>query len=239
MSRNFKTDKGYKVVCDYMDWYYTRMDLREYFALDELGEYIVFDWAQCDLKDIRDLPIDNEWLDYLLYRRVGNDEYKQKILRERRWFDYEERDLKYLDSRRWRYEKDYEIRPFYISYYGSGNYRLQFCEAHEAQGIILIDKLSPEKKRNDYTILKIFEHYIEDGFLYVQIYSPHSAYFEEWELRSQNWITFREYEDGWIYYIDEDEAFSTIPDYAWKILRETESQSLEVFELIPKKKRDN
>jgi hypothetical protein len=40
--RNFKTDKGYKVVVDYVDRYYTRKELREYFALDEERVYVAY-----------------------------------------------------------------------------------------------------------------------------------------------------------------------------------------------------
>lgn len=218
-----------------MDWYYTWNDIREYFALDDLEAYVILNWKQCDLRDIRDLPIDDEGLDYLLYRDCSQEEYKQKILRDYRWFDYEERDLEYLNSRWGSYEKDYEIRPFYISYYGWWNYRVQFCEAHEAQWMILIKRRKIWTKAAEEIIKKTFEHYVEWDFLYVQVYSPHDAYFAEGEFRSQNWITFWDYEDGGIYYMDEDEALSTIPDYAWEIIKETENMDFEAFELIPKK----
>jgi hypothetical protein len=57
--RNFKTDKGYKVVIDYVNRYYSWNELREYFALDELKSYICY-LGNSELRDINDLDIPTE-----------------------------------------------------------------------------------------------------------------------------------------------------------------------------------
>lgn len=108
--RNFKTTNGSKVVLDFVDWYYTWNDIRDYFALDELEGYIVLNGKYCDLKDIRDVDLNDEGMEYLMRLHSHTDTDKDK---------YDKRDLEYLNSRYGYLEKDYEIRPFYISYYGS------------------------------------------------------------------------------------------------------------------------
>jgi hypothetical protein len=134
----------------------------------------------------------------------------------------------------WAYEKDYELRPFYISYYGSWGYRVQFCNSEEAQGFLLIKRREWGQAAAEEIGKKVFEHYIEWDFLYTQIYSPHQAYFAEWELRSKYDITYYDYEDWSIFHLDEKEAIESLPEYCWKIIQETESDNFEAWDLVRK-----
>jgi hypothetical protein len=127
--------------------------------------------------------------------------------------------------------------PFYISYYGWWNYRLQFCEAYEASWFMLVARQKDKdiEKTAEDTIKKVFEHYLEWEFLYTQVYSPHEAEFVEDRLKS-NKIIYYDYEDGGIFYFDEDEAVESLPDYCWKVIEKSESEHFESFDLI---KTDN
>lgn len=235
--RNFKTDKGYKIVLDYMDWYYSRNEVRDYYSLDEEWFYVCY-LGDRELREIIDLDIPKEWIQRLLWRCSWVNETKENLPRWDGTLD--EDDLKeqeeYYLEKYGKYEKEYEIGPFYISYYGSWAYRVQFCEANEATGAILIKRRKIGTKAAEEIWKKVFEHYIEEGFLYVQIYSPHNARFEEWALRDKYSITYYDYEDGDIFCLDEDTAKDWIPKEFGKILPETETDHFESFELTPKEK---
>lgn len=240
--RNFKTDKGYKVVVDYIDWYYSRRDLREYYALDEEWVYICYLWDR-ELREIMDLDIPKEWVQRLLRRRSSEDKTKEDLPWRDNTLDEEElkEQEEYYLKEYWKYEKEYEIRPFYISYYGSWNYRVQFCESHEAAWMMLIKRRKGGQQKSTEFWAKVFENYIEWCFMYVQVYSPHKAFFAdaEWNLKEKYSITYYDYEDGDIFCFDEDSAIDWIPEYAGKILPETESQHFESFELNSLESSDN
>lgn len=236
--RNFKTTKGYKVVIDYMDWYYTWKEIRNYYDLDEQEVYICFPWDS-DIQSIMDIDIPQEWVRWLLRRKLPKEYSKENLPRwDQDTFenDFEWR-AEYFMKEYWDYEKDYEIRPFYISYYGWWNFRLQFCEAQEGSWIMLIKRRKIWMKAAEEIIKTLFEHYIEWGFLYYQVYSPHNAYFEEWELRTKRDIKYYDYEDWCLYFTEEEDILKEISESYWEILKETESDHLETRELI--KKPDN
>ena len=231
--RNFKTDKGYKVVLDYIDWNYDWKELREYFGLDEREVYIRFEWNR-ELRDIDDIWISEEWLTYLFYRNSTED-HKEHFSEEF------ENDPEYYETYYWHFEREYELRPFYISYYGSWCYRLQFCEAHEASWMMFIKRREDkeEKEKAEEILKKVFEHYLDWEFYYVQIYKPTIAEFKE-KSYSEYEVRFYDFnEDGWIFYLDQDDAISWIPEEYGKILRDTEEQNFQSFELIHKPKLEN
>lgn len=233
--RNFKTDKGYKIVVDYMDWYYTWNEVRDYFALDEEWVYIVYLWNR-ELREIKDLDITTEWVNRLLRRRTPLETKWEDLPR---WNEseseeeYKENEEYYLKNYK-HYEDEYEIRPFYISYYGSWNYRVQFCEAQEAAWMILIKRRKIWQSAAEAIWKKVFEHYIEWDFYYTQIYSPHQAEFIEENFKKDYDAIYYDYEDGWIFHIDEQEAIESLPEYCWKIIQETESDKFESWDLIKK-----
>lgn len=235
--RNFKTDKGYKIVIDYVDWYYSWRELRDYFALDEEWVFFCFPGDR-DMAEIMDLDIPKEWVQRLLWRRMSESE-DIKNAPWRDWY-FDEDDMKRYEEelieRYGKYEKEYEIRPFYISYYGSGEYRVQFCEAQEWAWIMLIKRRKGGQQNATEFWAKVFEHYVEWNFLYAQCYSPHPAFFSEWAFRDKYDITYYDYEDGEIFCFDEKWAIDWIPEEFGKILPETESEHFESFELTPKKK---
>jgi hypothetical protein len=238
--RNFKTDKWYKVVIDYVDWYYTWRELREYFALDEEWVYVAY-LGDRELQSIDDLQIWIEWINWLLWRNSEIWIPKENLL----WWEKHEseenykEDEEYYIGRYWEYEKDYELRPFYISYYGCWSYRVQFCNSDEAQWFLLI------KRRKIWTSVAekiwktVFEHYIEWEFLYTQIYSPHYAEFVEKDFKSDYQIVYYDYEDGWIFHLDEKEAMESLPEYCWKILEKSESMDFSSMDLEKKEITDN
>ncbi len=240
MSRNFKTDKWYKVIIDYVDWYYTWNELREYFALDEEWVYVAY-LGDRDLQGIDDLQIWREWINWLLWRDSEIWIPKENLPR---WDqheseeDYKENEEYYLE-RYWSYEKDYELRPFYISYYGSWSYRVQFCEASEAQGFLLIKRRKIWTSAAEKIWKTVFEHYIEGEFLFTQIYSPHYADFNEKDFKSEYQMVYYDYEDGWIFFLDDTEAIESLPKYCWKILEKTESMDFSSTDLVKKEKTDN
>ena len=235
--RNFKTDKGYKVVVDYIDWYYSRRDIRDYYALDDEWVFICYPWDR-ELREIMDLDIPKEWINRLLWRQSWVEDTKENLP----WRDWslDEDELneqeEYYLQRYGEYEKEYEIRPFYISYYGSGNYRVQFCTADEAQWMMLIKRRKIGTKAAEEIWKKLFETYIEWCFMYTQVYSPHQAEFVEWNYSKDHSITYYDYEDWEIFCLTEEDAINWIPEYAGKILPKTESQNFESFELSPKEK---
>ena len=233
--RNFKTDKGYKIVIDYVDWYYTRKELREYFALDEEWVYVAYLWDR-ELQSIDDLQIWSWWINWLLRRNSEVWIPKEKLPR---WDDDEsEEDYKeneeYYMKRYWEYEKDYELRPFYISYYGWWAYRVQFCNSEEAQGFLLIKRRKEGQALAEELGKKVFEHYVEWDFFYTQIYSPHEAEFVEKDYQAKHKAIHYDYEDWWIFHLDENEAIESLPEYCWKILKETESDKFEAWDLVRK-----
>ena len=236
--RNFKTDKGYKVVVDYIDWYYSRRDIRDYYALDEEWVYICYPWDR-ELREIMDLDIPREWVQRLLWRRT-TEQYENKENLPRWDWSLDEDELKeqeeYYLQKYGEYEKEYEIRPFYISYYGSGEYRVQFCEWHEWAWVMLIKRREGGQQKETEFWARIFETYIEWCFMYTQIYSPHQAEFVEWNYSKNHSITYYDYEDWEIFCLDEESAINWIPEYAGKILKETESEDFKSFELSPKEK---
>lgn len=233
--RNFKTDKGYKIVVDYVDWYYTRKELREYFALDEEWVYVAY-LGDRELQSIDDLQIGSWWINWLLWRNTEVWIPKEKLPR---WDnDESEEDYKfdeeYYLERYWAYEKEYELRPFYISYYGSWAYRVQFCHSEEAQWFLLIKRREWGQAAAEEIGKKIFEHYIEWDFLYTQIYSPHKAEFVEENFKKDYEATYYDYEDWWIFFLTEEEAIDSLPEYCWEIIQESESDNFESWDLVKK-----
>ena len=233
--RNFKTDKGYKIVVDYVDRYYTRKELREYFALDEEWVYVAYLWDR-ELQSIDDLQIWSWWINWLLRRNSEVWIPKEKLPR---WEDTEsEEDYKeneeYYMNRYWEYEKEYELRPFYISYYWSWAYRVQFCNSEEAQWFLLIKRRKIWTSAAEKIWKTVFEHYVEWDFLYTQIYSPHKAEFVEENYKGKYEAIYYDYEDWWIFHLDENEAIESLPEYCWKIIQETESDNFEAWDLVRK-----
>lgn len=230
--RNFMTDKWFKVVMDYVDWAYDWKEIREYFWLDEREVYIRFEGSR-ELREIDDIGISDEWLHYLLYRNSSED-HKEHFSEEF------ENDKDYYETYYWSFERDYELRPFYISYYGSWCYRLQFCEAHEASWILFIKRREDkeEKEKAEELIKKVFEHYLDWEFFYVQIYKPHLAEFKEKAYSDKYEIKFYDFnEDGWMFYLDQEDAIDCIPEEYGKLLMNTEEDHFNSFDLI--RKTDN
>lgn len=226
--RNFKTTKWAKAVIDFQDWYYTWEEVREYYALDELKWYIVLSDKLSDLRWIHDLELSDEWLEYLLWRQTPNSYEPDK---------YDEEELKRLKSHYGYMEDDYEIRPFYISYYGSGQYRVQFCEWHEWQWIMFISRKQDRKEMdNAERMTKLcFEHYIEGDFYYVQLYSWHTAQFDEQYMKDnlKKYIVYYDFEDWWTFFLTEKDARDSInTEQRGEIIESTESEHFEPFELV-------
>lgn len=233
--RNFKTDKDYKIVVDYVDWYYTRKELREYFALDEEWVYVAY-LGDRELQSIDDLQIGSWWINWLLWRNTEVWIPKEKLPRWEETESEEEykENEEYYMKHYWAYEKEYELRPFYISYYGSWAYRVQFCQSEEAQGFLLIKRRKIWTSAAEMIWKTVFEHYIEWDFLYTQIYSPHKAEFVEDNYKKDYEAIYYDYEDWWIFHLDENEAIDSLPEYCWEIIKESESDNFESWDLVKK-----
>ena len=227
--KNFKTDKWYKVVVDYVDWYYKRQDIKNYLGLDEKDWWVVYIWNQ-ELASIDDIGIDDEGVNYLLYRKLWKGE---EFIDRRDTSDFED-NKEWYESNYLHYENEYELRPFYVSYYWSGQYRVQFSEAKEADWILLI-KRKEDKEYQEWVernLKKAFEHYMNGEIYQVGIYAPYEANFVDPKMQSQK-IIFYKYEDWESYLFSEEEAIKSLPEHCWKILEETESDHFEEFELQP------
>ena len=226
--RNFKTDKWYKVVVDYVDWYHKRQDVRNYIGLDEKDWWVVYIWNQ-ELASIDDIGIADEWVNYLLYRNLWEWE---EFIDKRDTSDFEE-NKEWYESNYLHYEKEYELRPFYVSYYWSGQYRVQFSEAKEADWILFI-KRKEDKEYQEWVernLKKAFEHYMNWEIYQVWIYAPYEAHFVDTNMKYYK-IVFYKYEDWECYLFSEEEVIESLPEYCWKILKETESTEFNEFELV-------
>ena len=227
--RNFKTDKWYKVVVDYVDWYYKWNDVKEYVWLDEKDWWVVYMWNQ-ELASIDDIGIADEWVNYLLYRKLWEWE---EFIDKRDTSDFED-NKEWYESNYLHFEKEYELRPFYVSYYWSGQYRVQFSEAKEADWILFIKRKEDKEhqERAERNLKKAFEHYMNGEIYQVAIYAPHEARFVDPNMKNQK-IIYYEYEDGSCYLFSEEEVIESLPEHCWNLLKETESSSFESFELQP------
>lgn len=226
--RNFKTDKWYLVSIDYVDFYYTRRDVREYLGYDEYPGWVVYIWNQ-ELASIDDIWIAEEGINYLLYRKLSEgDEFVDK----RDTSDFEE-NADWYESQYLHYEDDFRLLPFYVSYYGSWQYRVQFCDAKEADWILFIKK-EISKDTTDFVekeLKKMFECYMNGEFYQANIYQEREAKFIDTDLQNKK-IIFYEYQESSPFLTSEEEIFESLPEYCWKILKETESTEFNEFELV-------
>lgn len=68
----------------------------------------------------------------------------------------------------------------------------------EGQGLMLIKRReNKEEMNNAERLTKLcFEHYVQGEFYYIQLYSPHQAFFKEEAMKQlKKHITFWDYED--------------------------------------------
>lgn len=232
--RNYKTDKWYRVVIDYVDWYYKWIDVKEYVWIDESDWWVVYPWNR-ELWEIRDIAIPDEWINYLLYRQLWKWE---EFIDKRNTSDFVNA-KEYYEDNFLHFEKEYELRPFYISYYWSGQYRVQFCEAKEADWILLIKKQKSKEIQQsiESQLKKAFECYMNWEFYQVRAYSPHIATFKQKELADKYHIVAYEYEYGWEFFYSEEECLDWLPEEIGKIIPETEKDKFEDIEMV--KNSDN
>ena len=231
--KNFKTDKGYLVSIDYVDFYYTRKDVREYLGYDEYPGWVAYIGNQ-ELASIDDVWIAEEWINYLLYRKLSEgDEFVDR----RDISDFEE-NADWYESQYLHYEDDFRLIPFYVSYYGSWQYRVQFCEAKEADWILFIKK-EISKDTTDFVekeLKKMFECYMNWEFYQANIYKEREAKCVDADMQNKK-IIFYEFEESSPFLTSEEEILESIPKYCWKIIYETESKEFNEFELV--KNSDN
>ena len=232
--KNYKTDKWYRVVIDYVDWYYKREDVREYLCLDNSDWWIVFPWNR-ELWEIRDIDISDEWVEYLLYRKLGKGE---EFIDRRDTSKFEE-DEEWYEKNYWEFERDYEIRPFYISYYWSWQYRVQYCEAKEAEWILLIKRQDKKEVQEsiERSFKKAFESYMNWEFYQLTVYSPHEWYFKEKELAEKYHIVVYEYDMSGCFFYSEEECIDWLPEEVGKIIPESLKEKFEDVEMV--KNTDN
>ena len=233
--RNFKTDKGYKVVIDYVDWYYKWIDVKEYVWIDSESDWwVAYPWNR-ELWEIRDIEISDEWINYLLYRKLWKWE---EFIDRRDTSDFED-NKEWYESNYLHFEKEYELRPFYVSYYGSGQYRVQFSEAKEADWILFIKRQKSKEIQQsvESQLKKAFECYMNWEFYQVKAYSPHIARFEEKDLNDRFHLIAYEYEYGWCFFYSEEQCLDWLPEEVGKIIPETEKDKFEDIEMV--KNTDN
>lgn len=232
--KNYKTDKWYRVVIDYVDWYYKRDDVREYLCLDNSDWWIVFPWNR-ELWEIRDIDISDEWVEYLLYRKLGKDEE----FIDRRDISKFKEDEEWYEKTYWEFERDYEIRPFYISYYWSWQYRVQYSEAKEAEWILLIKRQDKKEVQEsiERSFKKAFESYMNWEFYQLTVYSPHEWYFKEKELAEKYHIVVYEYDMSGCFFYSEEECIDWLPEEVGKIIPESLKEKFEDVEMV--KNTDN
>ena len=232
--KNYKTDKWYRVVIDYVDWYYKWDDVREYICLDESMWWVVFPWNR-ELWEIRDINISDEGLEYLLYRKLWKwEEFidwrdTSKFEEDKEWYE-----KNYLE-----FERDYELRPFYISYYWSGQYRVQYCEAKEADWILFIKRQDEKKVQEsiENQFKKAFECYMNWEFYQLTVYTPHKAFFEEKSLSDKYHIIAYEYDMSGCFFYSEEECIDWLPEEVGKIIPESMKEKFEDVEMV--KNTDN
>ena len=232
--KNYKTDKWYRVVIDYVDWYYKREDVREYLGLDNSDWWIVFPWNR-ELWEIRDIDISDEWVEYLLYRKLGKGE---EFIDRRDTSKFEE-DKEWYEKNYGEFERDYEIRPFYISYYWSWQYRVQYCEAKEAEWILLIKRQDKKEVQEsiERSFKKAFESYMNWEFYQLTVYSPHEWYFKEKELAEKYHIVVYEYDMSGCFFYSEEECIDWLPEEVGKIIPESLKEKFQDVEMV--KNTDN
>ena len=232
--KNYKTDKWYRVVIDYVDWYYKRENVREYLGLDNSDWWIVFPWNR-ELWEIRDIDISDEWVEYLLYRKLGKGE---EFIDRRDTSKFEE-DKEWYEKNYWEFERDYEIRPFYISYYWSWQYRVQYCEAKEAEWILLIKRQDKKEVQEsiERSFKKAFESYMNWEFYQLTVYSPHEGYFKEKELAEKYHIIVYEYDMSGCFFYSEEECIDWLPEEVGKIIPESLKEKFQDVEMV--KNTDN
>jgi len=232
--KNYKTDKWYRVVIDYVDWYYKREDVREYLGLDNSDWWIVFPWNR-ELWEIRDIDISDEWVEYLLYRKLGKGE---EFIDRRDTSKFEE-DKEWYEKNYLEFERDYEIRPFYISYYWSWQYRVQYCEANEADWMLLIKRQDKKEIQEtiEHNFKKAFECYMNWEFYQLTVYKPHEWYFKEKELAEKYHIVVYEYDMSGCFFYSEEECIDWLPEEVGKIIPESMKEKFEDVEMV--KNSDN
>lgn len=232
--KNYKTDKWYRVVIDYVDWYYKRDDVKEYLCLDKEDGWVVYIWNQ-ELASIDDIGIADEWVNYLLYRKLGKGE---EFIDKRDTSDFEDNN-EFYESNFLHFEKEYELRPFYISYYWSGQYRVQFSEAKEADWILFIKRQDNKEIQEtiEKNFKKAFEHYMNGEFYQVRTYTPHIGIFKEKSLSDKYHIIVYECDISWCFFYSEEECLDWLPEEVGKIIPETEKDKFEDIEMV--KNSDN
>lgn len=232
--KNYKTDKWYRVVIDYVDWYYKREDVREYLCLDSSDWWVVFPWNR-ELWEIRDIDISDEWVNYLLYRKLGKGE---EFIDKRSTSDFENA-KEYYEDNFLHFEKEYELRPFYISYYWSWQYRVQYCEAKEAEWILFIKRQENKEVQEsiEKSFKKAFECYMNWEFYQLTVYSPHEWYFKEKELAEKYHIVVYEYDMSGCFFYSEEECIDWLPEEVGKIIPESLKEKFQDVEMV--KNTDN
>ena len=73
----------------------------------------------------------------------------------------------------------------------------------------------------------------------IKMLLEHFCNFNEKDFKPEYQMVYYNYEDGWIFFLDDTEAIESLPEYCWKILEKTESMDFSSTDLVKKEKTDN
>ena len=197
-----KTTTGYKVTIDFDQWQ-EKFDYYEDVKVcfkDVLRGY--------DLDNITSEFKLNDWeIDYLL-GKISREELENEVY-------VSEKDLRELDN----YKNNYEVVGLSIGEHS------QFSVWYGDDGVMLVEKnTSPElihefvKELGDWFNWRIYR---------VDVYEPITFKSEELIPRK---LTYWEWVDGQGGYFNYEDALNSLPDYAGKIIKESETERFEDIE---------
>lgn len=197
-----KTTTGYKVTIDFDQWQ-EKFDYYEDVKVcfkDVLRGY--------DLDNITSEFKLNDWeIDYLL-GKISREELENEVY-------VSEKDLQELDN----YKNNYEVVGLSIGEHS------QFSIWYGDDGVMLVEKSTSPELIHEF--VKELGDWFNGRIYRVDVYEPITFKSEELIPRK---LTYWEWVDGQGGYFKSEDALNSLPDYAGKIIKESETERFEDIE---------
>ena len=197
-----KTTTGYKVTIDFDQWQ-EKFDYYEDVKVcfkDVLRGY--------DLDNITSEFKLNDWeIDYLL-GKISREELENEVY-------VSEKDLQELDN----YKNNYEVVGLSIGEHS------QFSVWYGDDGVMLVEKNTSPELIHEF--VKELGDWFNGRIYRVDVYEPITFKSEELIPRK---LTYWEWVDGQGGYFNYEDALNSLPDYAGKIIKESETERFEDIE---------
>lgn len=198
-----KTTTGYKVTIDFDQWQ-EKFDFYE--DVKVCFKNVSRDYALDRVTE--DFRLDDWEIDYLLGKKTRQEVLDEDVFRS-------DEDFEVLDG----YKKDYQV--VWLSFGEHSNIHIWFGD----DGVMLAPKDANMEFIEE--LVKELDAWMNWRIYRVDVYAPITFKSEEFVPRK---LTYWEWVDGQGGYFDFEEALNSLPEYAGKIIKESESEHFEDIE---------